>query len=168
MTLQEAILSIIKDKVYPNIVVGTVKSFSASNCTIDVELNQGGLIDEVRIRAVIDGVQSGIMVEPKIGSYVLLGLINGNKESLFVLGFSEIVKYHLKADKIEFNGEAFGGLVKIDTLIERINRLENNFLTHIHTTPAGPSGTPQDATLAPIVFTPTLKIELENPNVKHG
>ncbi len=164
----DIIKKIIKDTVLPDIILGKVIAFDASNWTATIQLNRGAEIDEVRIKSVINSETSGIFVEPKIGSFVLCALIEGKIESLFIVGYSEVVKYHLNADLIELNGDAFGGLIKIDELVDKINRLENNFLTHIHTSPAGPTGTPQDATAAPITFLPTVKNELENTKVKHG
>ncbi len=76
-------------------------------------------------------------------------------------------KVLIKGGKISMNSGLNHGLIKIEELIEKLNNLERNFNEHIHVNQAGPTGTPQDATQAPIVITPTTKEELENPSVTH-
>lgn len=66
---------------------------------------------------------------------------------------------------IELNGMNYGGLVIIDALIEKINRLENAFNTHVHTSAApGIPTTPSLTIITPI----TVKSDLENTKIKHG
>ena len=168
MTIQEAIQKMVSSLIKPDILLAKVIEFDTDKWLATVELNTTLKIDEVRVRAVVNTELNGMFIEPKVGSYVLVGLIEGKIENLFVITFSEIVKYHLKADLIEFNGDSFGGMIKIDNLIEKLNQLEENFLTHIHSNSAGPTGTPQDASMAPITFLPTQKSELENETIKHG
>jgi len=66
-------------------------------------------------------------------------------------------------EDIVMNGGDNGGLTKINTLLSKINQLENIMNTHIHTGNLGAPTTPQLTPIAPI----TLLSDLENKKVKH-
>lgn len=176
MTIQEAILRMVGSTTKPEVLIGSVKSFDSSKNLVTVELNQGGEIDEVRIQAVVNSETSGIYVEPKIGSYVLLLKIEQKIESLFVVGWSEIVSYKVMADDIQFNGDGFGGLVKSEKVADEDKKIidEINSLKQILAAWA-PTGTVADGTAlkaslaswyTPLVSSP--KSQYENNKVKHG
>ena len=68
----------------------------------------------------------------------------------------------LQNGEVIINGGSYGGLIKISDLISKLNQLEQAMMTHIHPTAVGPSS-PQTT----VVITPTQRVELENPDVKH-
>ena len=127
-------------------------------------LNGDAIFKNCRLNAQ-ENNENGFVFIPKINSIVIIMKIDENKA--FVAMFSQIDKVLMNAESIEFNGGANGGLILIEKLIEKINRLENNFLVHLHTNGAGPTGTPQDATFVPIKFLPTQQNEIENNKIKH-
>ncbi len=129
MTLQEAIQSMVKSMTKPEIILAKVIDFDMTKWLATVELNTSIQIDEVRVRAVVNTETTGMFVEPKVGSYVIVGLIEGKLESLFVIAFSEIVKYHLKADLIEFNGDSFGGIAKVQEIEANLNAIKDYLST---------------------------------------
>ena len=176
MTLVEAIRRIVKEQTRPEILVGKVKSFDADKWLAVIELNQGATIDEVRIKSVINSETSGIFIEPKIGSYVLVGKIENKLDSLFILGFSEVVKYQLNADLITFNGDSFGGIVKSEKIHNEIEDIKNdlNSLKQVFTTwvtvPNDGGAALKASTSAwssQHLIIPT-KDSFENTKVKHG
>lgn len=129
MTLQEAIRLMVNPLIKPDILLAKVVEFDTDKWLATVELNTTLKIDEVRVRAVVNTELNGMFIEPKVGSYVLVGLIEGKIENLFVITFSEIVKYHLKADLIEFNGDAFGGIAKVQEIENNLNAIKDYLTT---------------------------------------
>lgn len=108
---------------------------------------------------------------PSKGSIVMVTYTS--KDTAFVTCYSEI-------DTIELRGNQFGGLIKIDDLVTKLNGVENKlndlitkFNGHIHVTTAtvlvgapgviSPTTTPETP-IAPV----TTKSDLENPDVVHG
>ncbi len=176
MSMVEAIRRMVKDMTKPDIILGTVTDFDSTNWLATVKINNGAEIDEVRIKSVVNSEESGIFIEPVIGSYVLLGMIEGKIASLFIVAFSEIVKYHLKTDLIEFNGDTFGGIVKsqmvhseIEDLKNDINSLKQAFASWV-TVPNDGGAALKVATGAwfaqPLIV--PIQTDFENDKVKHG
>tara|TARA_R100000951_G_scaffold58652_2_gene49306 strand:+ start:1338 stop:1850 length:513 start_codon:yes stop_codon:yes gene_type:complete len=112
-----------------------------------------------------------LLVTPVVGSTVIATFLS--KDTAFVSLYSEI-------ESVQLMGDQFGGLIKIEELVKKINGLENKlndliskFNTHIHITTAtvliGPPGviappTTPETPIAPV----TSKSDLENENIKHG
>ncbi len=171
MTLRESILRIVMPLLQPQNVVGKVKAVDANARTCDVEVGGSYTRLGVRLRAIEDGAQKGFILYPKVNSYVHISMSDGNRNIWYLSMASEV-------DNIELNGGQFGGLIKIQDLVDKVNRLENKvndhinlFNAHIHDVPQAPSGTlpsaptlSQDTPIAPL----TQVSDLENPIVKHG
>lgn len=172
-----SIRAMIRSSIVPDLIIGTVKEFDESNWTITVDLNSGGTIDEVTIQAVISEGDTGVYFEPKIGSKVLLGIINGRKENLTVLTYTDIVRLVVKAsDVVELQGNTEGGLVKSSVVFSEIKDIKNS-LNDLKTIfnqwiPApGDGGAALKALLAQYgtpLSVPSNKSEFENEKVKHG
>ena len=106
----------------------------------------------------------GVLIIPTINSNVL---VNVSKRGIaYVCMFSEIDKVTIITKTLtQFNDGSFGGLVKVQELVDKINRLENTFNSHTHVatalnTPTTPPATP----IAPI----TTKMDIENDKIIHG
>ena len=83
-------------------------------------------LSDVRTGAVIDGNANNLRIKPTVGSMVLVAdLSGGGMSDLAVIGFSEV-------DTIMINGGAFGGLVKIQELTDKLNELVTKFNNHTH------------------------------------
>ncbi|OJV30446.1 MAG: hypothetical protein BGO32_08615 [Bacteroidetes bacterium 37-13] len=168
-----------------NAVVKAV-DWSKRECT--VTLPDGREIEEVRLRAVADGEDTGIAVKPKVDSQVLVGVI-GNE--LCVLLFTEVDtvelkmqdveltveggKVKLKAKEIELNGGNNKGLVKVLEAVNKYNAIErdlNTVKTVFSTwTPVAQDG---GAALKGAIsswagqqLTETKQSDIENDKVKH-
>lgn len=178
MTLKETIQALIKDQIKIQVFVGKVISVNENEMTCDVDLQNSPNLFDVRLRAVIDNNEKGILIVPKINSYVLVGLIDNNIQSSFVCGYTEIDKYRLLIDEIVLSGDSFGGLVKVEELTQKLNDIESavnqltaSFNSHTHTSPPAPTN--PVVTTPPLIgsnisLTPTNSSELENNKVKHG
>lgn len=174
MNMRESIIRIVRPLLQPQNVVGKVTAVDANARTCDVEVDGGYKRLGVRLRAIENGEQKGLILYPTVGSYVHISMSDNNRNIWYLSMVSEV-------DNIELNGGQFGGLIKIQEMVDKVNRLENkvNDLvtkhnTHIHITTAtvGPSATP--GTIAPTTTTETPIAplthvsDLENPIVKHG
>lgn len=152
---------------------GTVTAVDANTRTCTVDPGDGRLAwQDVRLQSV-GSLGEGFFIKPKVGSSVLVALIDNDKANLCVVHTAEV-------DKIELNGNQYKGLVKVDDLVDKLNALENRFNniltafnshTHIATIPVLNTPTPTAVpvpvlTDAPIV--PTLATELTNDTVTHG
>lgn len=178
MSMTEAIRRMVASQIKPDVLLGIVTEFDASNWLATIKLNGGAEVDEVRVKAVINSEESGIFIEPKIGSYVLVGLIEGKVESLFIIAFSEIEKVRIKTTAIELNGDQYKGLVKLDELKANLDALKQYVLAMntaiataltsvgVGTAANGPAGTTafNSAMSGQVINFQNM----ENTTVKHG
>jgi hypothetical protein len=115
---------------------------------------------------------TNFLITPSIDSVVIATFLS--KDTAFIGLYSEI-------DTIAIRGDQYGGLVKVEDLVDKINRLENKvndlitkFNSHTHITTATVSATPVPGIIAPpvtpevIIAPTTVKADLENEEVKHG
>jgi len=174
MNLQDAVLRIIQPFLGAEIFTGVVTAFDANDWTLTCKVD-GLELDGIRVKSVINTNVTGILVEPKIGTQVLLAKIENKKEALVVLQFDEIVKYQLNADKIEFNGDTYS-IVKAEEL-QQIMATNKAFIDALKTVLSTPI--PEPGNGAPSAFQTALNGALasldfgdgtgiENENIKHG
>ena len=97
-------------------------STDGDTCCVDID---GLVVSDVRLRAVVNGEESGILITPKTGSYVTVADLSGDLTRIVVVGFSEVEKIEVNADdKIVFNGGGNHGLVNIEELKNNLNTLK--------------------------------------------
>lgn len=108
-----------------------VESVDGEKCSVSID---GLTISDVRLRSVINGENSKILITPEQGSYVLvIDLSGGDFSNLAVIGYSQIEKIDVDAnDKIIFNGGSNHGLVNIEELTQKLNELVEAFNQHTH------------------------------------
>ncbi|MBP5536445.1 MAG: hypothetical protein J6X62_06590 [Bacteroidales bacterium] len=115
--------------------IAKVVKVDGDGCTVDLD---GLQLEGVRLRAVADGSDTGLLLTPKAGSYVLVAdLSNGDLRQLAVIAYSEV-------ETIEIHGGDKGGLVNIKQLTNKLNNLVQAFNEHTHNctavgSPTGPS-----------------------------
>ena len=137
-----------------------VLSTDGETCCVDAD---GLVLSDVQLRAVVNGEESGILITPKTGSYVTVTDLSGDLTRIVVVGFSEVEKISIDAETdIVINGGGYGGLIKIEDLVDELNRLVQTFNSHTHVVPNGTSNAP--STLASSFSTSTL----ENTKIRHG
>jgi len=175
----KAIRTITKSMIKPDVVLGEVLSFDSSNWTVKIKLNQGATVDDVTIRSVLNDGESGVFIEPKVGSYVLCSLTDGKLENLKVLLFSEIENIELMpAKKMKLRGDDFGGLIKIEEIktqlskmTARIDLLYNAINAGTPATGAPDSGAALATSMKAVIAAVPPKEDfsnMENKNVEHG
>lgn len=98
-----------------------VKSVDGETCNVELE---GITLSDVRLRAVVNGENSKILVTPKTDSYVLVVDLAGDLSQLAVVGYSEVEKIEVDTDQIIFNGGSNNGLVKIEELKRNLDSLK--------------------------------------------
>ena len=153
------------DEVYAK--VCKVISVDTDERTCECEPLDGSAdIPGVRLQADTEGT-AGFLIMPKVGSFVIVNFLNA--DAAFVALTYDIEFVHLFGDK-------FGGLVKIEELVNKINTIEKS-LNDLKTAFKNWTTTPNDggAALKTITATwfakqlqTTSVSDLENKNVKHG
>lgn len=160
-----------------SVIEGTVISVSEANrtCIVDpLADNYQGQIEEVYLSA---QPNDGLIQIPAIGSVVKVCVCMGI-DFPFIIQFSDLDKVIIFTDtSIQFNDGSFGGIVKVQSLVDKINALENKvnsiistFNTHVHsgvTTGSGSSAvTP---TLITGTITPITQVsDINNTRITHG
>jgi hypothetical protein len=152
----------------------------------------------VRLKASLDGVAEGFVIYPKVGTVVIIALINGDEATAYVAQVSEIdevkVKFgstlfHLKDDntieidapKIVMRKGTRLGIPSVVPLVARLNAIESTlnaliaqYMMHYHIAP-GPGMTPfvgppvgPVPSVVPFVAPITTVPGIENPNITQG
>jgi len=123
--------------------IAQVTDVDENNHTVSCKITSSGLeLFNVRLDSIIDSITSYFTVIPEIGSYILIGKIDGFDSEYCVLKTSTISKILIKIgqrtlvvdDKLfEFNGGNNEGLIKIDKLQSKLKDLESKYNGHTHT-----------------------------------
>lgn len=114
-----------------------------------------------------------VRLTPVIDSVVIATFLS--KDTAFISIYSEI-------ETVELRGSQFGGVVKVEELVNKINRLEDkvndlitkfNAHTHLYIAPSIPAPGPPIPTVPPTtlevpIVPNTTRNDLENENVNHG
>ncbi|MDY6347025.1 MAG: hypothetical protein SPL42_01145 [Bacteroidales bacterium] len=104
-----------------------VLSTDGEKCCVEID---GLVVSDVQLRAVVNGEESGILITPKTGSYVTVADLSGDLTRIVVMGFSEVEKIEVNADdKIVFNGGNNKGLVKVEKMVEWMQKVYNDLQT---------------------------------------
>lgn len=180
MTPEESLLQIIETmlkKIPSSVTIGTVGDVDKSKRTCTIKREGAADLYDVRLNSIIDNHADHFTVFPKKGTYALC-LTLDNPANYFVLAIAEPEEISLKIGNSElkankdgwiFNGGTLSGLVKIESLVSKLNTLEQRMGSHQHLyTPAGSSSpipTTLDAATNPTI-TNTKKSDIENPKIK--
>lgn len=142
-----------------SIIEARVKSVDDNNLVL---CEADGLeIHDVQLRALKSGKKKSLVVIPKVGSYVLIGSIEGQQDYI-ILSVDEAEKviahvgditFDILSDKIKLNGDKHGGLLIEDKLVSELD-LVNNILTAIKQVCSTPINEPGNG--APSAFQATL------------
>lgn len=172
----------------PAAIPGKVKSVNEDDFTCVVTpFDDGASYEEVRLKVNVDGMDDGMVSIPEVGSSVLISPLLNSDRAYYVSRFSKVKKWHLKTvsgsnlvfddqGNVSINGGSLGGVVKVDTLLNKLNAVEtdlNNLKTAFASwvVVAADGGAALKAIAAAWYaqsLTPSTKVELENTKVKHG
>lgn len=167
--VRQAFVAFIQNLVPPGTVIGKVKEVNGETCTVTLEAEKQDLF-HVRLRASVNGHESGIIVSPAVGSYVLVSSIESDGRSHYITSVSEI-------DGIVINGGKNRGMVKIDELEANLKALKE-YVEAINTalpaafTAIGSGSTANGGTGATsyqnAMSGKSIELEdMENTNIKH-
>lgn len=123
----------------PLLLTCKVESVDSETCTVSV----GDLkLTDVRLRSVVNGEESKLLITPKTGSFVTVIDLSGELRELEVIGYSEIETIDIETDgdinikckgdtnldcdgTVTFNGGDHDGLVKLQELKDNLNSIKN-------------------------------------------
>lgn len=127
--------------------------------------------NDLKVEGILLGVsKSGVVVYPAVNTDVLVVFIDGSKTNGRVVDCEE-------AERIEFMGNDFSGLVKVTDLVDKLNALEDdlNALKKVFgvtwivaPTDGGAALKAAAATWYAQPIIKTVKKNLENEKIKHG
>lgn len=173
----------------PLLLTAKVESVDGETCTVSVgDLKLTG----TRLRSVVNGEESKLLITPKVGSHVTIIDLSGELRETEVVGFSEIESIDIETASnigincngdvnidcdgtVTFNGGDNHGLAKVDDVTKKLNAIEND-INNLKTafaawTPVVYDGgaTLKTATAAWAAqqLVNTQRNELENEKVKH-
>lgn len=163
----EAIRTVAENDMELHPIFSTVNKVDLTNMTCNCTPIDDTLPDYNGVKLMTTPTK-GLYLIPKVDSQVIVQPM---------IGGGGIIVMYSELDSIQMLGDDYGGLIKIDDLITKLNNLENKvnsiintFNTHTHpyvnvSTPAttSPSTSPVVGTL-----TPTIVNDIENPLIKHG
>lgn len=125
-----------------------VVSVEGESCTIDID---GLHIDEVRLKATINGNTNKIIITPAVGSTVLVGSLTGDLKDLAVVSVDEVEKLeylqsglHIVIDSSDGKMEVSNNAVSLKNIFQSLADLIRQLKVF---TPVGPSGTPLPDTI---------------------
>lgn len=148
------------DKKPYNIFFAKVKSVQDHTCGIkvsDIELTG------VSLCATINESKNNLIIKPKIGSDVLVADLSGGEfRSLVVIQYTEV-------ESISINGGKLGGLINIEELTDKINKLIDTFNNHTHLVKTTGTAANQSGTAAVITspFSSLNKADYEDTKILH-
>lgn len=160
--LKQAIIAQVKSHVPVQTLWATCSSVNAQDGTM-VATRDGLDFDDVLL-----GLGADITV-PEVGSKVLLGIIENQREATFLI-FAERIALR------RINGDVFGGLVKADEVASQVNALKQD-LNNLKAAFTAWVTVPNDGgaalkiaatTWAGQSLTPTVSATLQNEKVSHG
>lgn len=155
-----------------------VVAIDKANNTVDVFIEElNAVLPDVMLLCLIDNPEEKFIVYPKVStdetdSIVTIDFLNDTLETAIV------TKVH-HVDEIIMRGDAFGGLVKIIELVDRLNKIEKayndlankwNSYCSVYA-PGSPSTVGLPSTLATSnvdTISETNINDIENPKIKHG
>ncbi len=185
-TIRQAILSMVENKIPITVQWATVDAVDPDNAL----LTATGLEDGLPFDDVLIGIGSdGVLAIPKVGSKVLIALLENSNTNAAVVMTESLESYRIKLDngkylvlakegEILINGDGFGGMVKVGELVQRLNRVEkalnqltSEFNAHTHPSPPAPSNpvvTSAPSVPSSVKVSLTKRNQLENKTVNHG
>lgn len=158
------LVGITAGEIQPDGIVCTVKEVTGSLCTC-TPIDGSPDFYDVRLQT---SEADGLLFVPVVGSVVTISLLN--KNVAYVSQYSAL-------ESIKFRDGGFGGLVKVISLTEKLNNLENdiNALKTVFESTWIVSPNDGGAALKAAVaawagqqITPTQRLDIENDKITHG
>lgn len=193
--IKEVLKSVLKSDKY-DLYEGTVSAINKDEHSVTVEIDEGLALEDIRLRAASDGDNTGVIVWPKLGSYVVFAQVRGEADYVLLktTAVEEIVieiessltadiptitikSESIKADanEIILNGGENMGMVKVKELTQKLNALEKdlNTIKAAFTAWLPAVGDMAEglrgaaAAWAGSIIRPTAQADIENDKVQH-
>lgn len=168
--------------------IGRVIEVNEGQHTCDVmPIDSEAEVFDVRLKPTPDDEKAGIIAIPDKDSFVIVGVLNNNENSSFVILASAVKKYLVQCvdggfieilddGTVLINGDDYEGLVKVAENVDRLNKIEKaiNDLKQVFSswTPVtydgGATLKSAVASWAAQMLVETQKSDIENDKVKHG
>lgn len=151
----------------------TVNAVNEDEFTADCELPDQTIFHDVPLK-VVTGAQASVVEIPVVGTNILMVFRDGNINRPQIVMTHKVDKLLFTCNKVQFNEGQLGGMVKVITLTEKLNNIENmfnNFIqeynTHTHNVTA--VGSPTGPTIPESTdhLTPTEQTEIEDTTIIH-
>ena len=119
------------------VITGTVKAVDLNGHTCDVDPADGGsTLFDVRLKVSRNGEDFGAFSVPKVGSKVMVAMIDNQPNNLAVISVEKIEEHVIRVDGggevrvkpngvVAINGDDYGGVVKWDALKADLNKLKS-------------------------------------------
>lgn len=112
-------------------VIAKVINVDKGNYTCDVKpVDDSPEFHDVRLQAIIDENDQGIVLIPKIGSSVLVSIIENNEDQNYISQYSEIQEFIYKIEELEFSGNTEG--VRVNNKGENLKTVLNDLIKNIN------------------------------------
>ena len=152
------------------LVTGKVTEISADESTCTVEAISGNATTEIQKVEFQTVISDGLLIIPRIDSEVKV--LFSKYTDPFIVQYSEVEKVYIASDLVQFNKGDMGGLVKVISLTDKLNDIEdkvnaiiNSFNSHAHSN--GNAGAPTGTPMVTIsgTLTPTQRADIENTEI---
>lgn len=171
-----------------NTVVATVKSVDEEALSmVCTPVGEGADYEDVRLKASISSEESGLYVVPKKGTSVLLGIINNDPDTTYlhtaeavdkIIAIAGNSSIKISNDKIEMNGGALGGLIKIEALVSYLQTIDTwtqklKQVIDVSSYPTAATGAPDTfhaalkTVIDPIGSTSISQVAIEDTKITH-
>ncbi|MFL0089883.1 hypothetical protein R8G64_13130 [Tenacibaculum maritimum] len=110
--------------------IARVISLDRNTFTCDVKpVDDSPEFHNVRLQAIIDDNDQGVVVIPKLKSSVLVSIVENNEDNNYISQYSEIDEFIYKIDQFEFSGNAQG--VRINNQGEKLKTVLNDLIDNL-------------------------------------
>jgi hypothetical protein len=128
--IEEAIRRHAEKRQIKQVLIGVAKDVKDTTCTVERE--GAPTLNDVRLNAIDDNLETYLTVYPAEGSNVVVAILENLVTEAIVIRCSEVAKIGLKIgaitlvidkDGIVMNGGSFGGLIKIEELKTQLDKV---------------------------------------------
>ncbi len=121
--IEQAFVSLIESMVPVQTLPAQVTAVDVEKATCDVEFIDKDLAPHRAVHLFAGTTtDTGLLIIPKLRSFVYVSIVNNNEQWAFVTLYTAI-------EEIRLRGDEFGGLIKINELVKRMNAIEKDLNT---------------------------------------
>lgn len=167
--------------------IGKATNIDSDKCICDVDLGNGASLHAVKLKAIEEGKDKGLVIIPKENTMVCAAMLEGIEANWSLIQYSEIESWQITTSggaqvtvaddgKVYLNGKDHKGLVKVKELTQQLNNIEDD-INNLKLVFSGWSPVLEDGGGALKIaagswfaqqLTNTIKSDIENTNVQHG